>query len=110
MQIRKTYRRIDPGVLYDEIRDLVTKRGMVVNEAKLQTYSLPDDSSTFVSRGVLAFTSGGQECFRVHILGSARTETKVILDVDDKLFPPAAQAALQSDLDFILGAYEAKVE
>jgi hypothetical protein len=44
----------------------------------------------------------------VHIVGSARGETKLMLDIDDKLFPPAKVSALQDDLDFIFGAYEVK--
>ena len=43
-------------------------------------------------------------------MGSAKTETKVMLDIDDKLFSQEKVAALQDDLDFIFSSYEAKAE
>jgi hypothetical protein len=114
MQIRKTYREVNPELLYHEVRDFAQKQGVLIGESKLETYSLPTDSSTFISRGTLTFKMRGEstqterECLRVHIVGSARGETKLILDVDDKLFPQAKVAALQDDLDFIFGSYEVK--
>ncbi len=114
MQIRKTYSRVSPELLYDEIRDFVLKQGAIVDEAKMETYSLPSDSSSFISRGTLTFKAqlepgkAQKECLRAHIVGSARGETKVILDVEEKLFPQEKIAALQEDLDFILGSYEVK--
>jgi hypothetical protein len=114
MQIRKTYSGVQPELLYDEVRDFVLKQGVVVAEAKLETYSMPEDSSSFISRGVLAFNikggqgKAGKECLRAHIVGSARGETKLVLDVNEKLFPKAKLSALQADLDFIFASYEAK--
>ena len=37
-----------------------------------------------------------------------KTETKVMLDIDEKLFSPDKVSALQEDLDFIFGSYEVK--
>jgi len=114
MQIRKTYKDIKPELLYDEIRDLVVKQGAVIDEAKLETYSLPTDSSSFISRGTLTFKISGEpskaekECLRAHIVGSAKGETKVMLDIDEKLFSKEKVSALQDDLDFIFGSYEVK--
>lgn len=114
MQIRKTYKDVKPELLYDEIRDLVLKQGAVIGEAKLETYSLPTDSSSFISRGTLTFGIHGEpgkaekECLRVHIVGSAIGETKVMLDIDEELFSEEKVSALQSDLDFIFGSYEVK--
>ncbi len=114
MQIRKTYSNIKPELLYDEIRDLVLKQGTTIGEAKLETYSLPTDSSSFISRGTLTFKFRGEsdkaekECLRAHIVGSAKGETKVMLDIDEKLFPGEKVSALQDDLDFIFGSYEVK--
>ena len=114
MQIRKTYRGVSPELLYDEIRDFVLKRGAIVDEAKLETYSSPSDSSSFTSRGTLSFKTQGEsgkaqkECLRAHIVGSAKGETKVMLDIDEELFPREKVAALQEDLDFIFGSYEVK--
>ena len=113
MQIRKTYKEVNPELLFDEVRDFVLKQGLVVGEAKLETYALPTDSSQFISRGTLTFRIQGEpgeaekECLRAHIVGSAKGETKVMLDIDDRLFPQDKVTALQDDLEFIFGSYEA---
>jgi len=110
MQIRKTYQELNPELLYSEIKDFVLKQGVVLGEDKMETYALPGDSSTFVSRGTLTFNIQGKECIRAHVVGSARTDTKVMLDIDDKLFPQEKVASLQDDLDFIFSSYEAQPE
>ena len=114
MHIKKTYREVNPELLFDEIRDFALKQGLAVGEAKLQTYSSPTDSSLFISRGTLIFKIQGKsdksekECLRANIVGSAKGETKVMLDIDDRLFPQEKVAALQDDLEFIFGSYEAE--
>lgn len=111
MQIRKTYQNIKPELLFDELKDLIVKQGATVAEAKMETYSLPNDSSSFISRGTLTFKiqdKPEKECIRVHIVGSARGETKVMLDIDENLFLEDKVSALQDDLDFIFGSYEVK--
>jgi len=114
MQIRKTYNDLKPELLHDEVRDFVLKQGVVVGEAKLETYSLPSNSSSFISRGTLTFNIQGKsgeaekECLRVHIVGSASGETKLMLDFNEQLFPQEKVSALQEDLDFIFGSYEVK--
>ena len=116
MQIRKTYWEVNPELLYAEIRDFVLKQGVVVDETKLETYTIPGDSSSFISRGTLTFKvqdksgGGGKECLRAHVVGSARTETKVMLDIDEKLFAQDKVAALQDDMDFIFGSHETEPE
>lgn len=113
IQSRKTYRNINPELLYDEVGDLIMKQGVTLDDKKLETYALPGGSS-HVSRGTLTFSMRGQEsksgkeCIRVHIVGSPVGETKMILDIDDKVFRPASVSALEADLDFILGSYEVK--
>ena len=112
MQIRKTYRNVKPELLYDEIRDSVLKQGADLTEAKLETYALPGDTSSFISRGTLTFQIQGKqgkpakECLRMHIVGSPKGETRVIFDVNEELFPPEKLSLLQSDLDFIFSSYE----
>ncbi len=114
MQIRKTYREVNPELLFDEVRDFVRKQGAAVGEAKLETYSLPSDSSSFISRGTLSFkmldtsTKTERECVRAHIVGSAKGETKLMLDIDEKLFTAPQIAALEADLDFVFSSYEVK--
>ena len=111
MQIKKTYKEVNPELLFDEVRDFVLKQGLVLGEAKLQTYSSPTDSSLFISRGTLIFkiqSKSEKECLRAHVVGSARSETKVMLDIDERLFPQDKVTALQDDLEFIFGSYEAE--
>ncbi len=114
MQIRKTYSNVKPELLYDEVRDFILKQGTTIGEAKLETYSLPSDSSSFISRGTLTFKvqsesgKAGKECLRAHIMGSAKGEIKLMLDIDEKLFPQGKVSALQEDIDFIFGSYEVK--
>ena len=114
MQIKKTYKEVNPELLYHEIRDFTQKQGAIIDEAKLETYSMPSDSSSFISRGTLAFkiqdNSGKtvKECLRAHIVGSAKGETKLMIDVDEQLFPQPKVSALQDDLNFIFGPYEVK--
>ncbi|MFA5308385.1 MAG: hypothetical protein WC370_02730 [Dehalococcoidales bacterium] len=108
MQIKKTYTEVSPELLYAEIRDFTLKQGAALGENKLETYTLPDESASFITRATLIFTMKEKECLRAHIVGMARGETKLMLDVDEKLFPAEKLAALQSDLDFIFASYEVK--
>ena len=111
MQIRKTYSEINPELLYAEVRDFVLKQGVSLDEHKLETYTQPDESASFVSRGTLTFRargagSKGEECLRAHVVGTARGDTKLMLDIDDGLFPKTKVTALLEDLDFIFGDQE----
>ncbi|MBI2288425.1 MAG: hypothetical protein HYU83_05580 [Chloroflexi bacterium] len=114
MQTRRTYKEVNPELLYHEIRDFTQKQGAVLDQAKMETYSLPSDSSSFISRGTLTFKirdeqgKADKECLRAHIVGSARGETKVMIDIDEKLFSKEKASALQDDLDFVFGSYEVK--
>jgi len=114
MQIRKTYKEVNPELLYDEIRDFILKQGVSLGEAKLETYALPSDTSSFISRGTLTFKARSEpgkaekECLRAHIVGSVKSETKVMLDIDEKRFSQEKVSALQEDLGFIFGSYEVK--
>jgi hypothetical protein len=113
MQIKKTYKEVNPELLFKEIREFTEKQGVTLDESELETYSLPNDSSSFITRATLTFNvkneSGSEiECIRAHIVGSARSETKLMLDINEKLFPQQKIEALQNDLDFILSSYEVK--
>ena len=99
-------------MLRDEIRDLAQKQGIVAGEAKLQTYPLPSGSTQ--SRVSVTFTThtkqkqGSEECGHAHIIGSPAGETKILLDLDEKLLPQETISTFQENLDFILGSYEVK--
>ncbi len=111
IQIRKTYMEVNPELLYAEIRDFTLKQGTSLGQNKMETYILPDESASFISRGTLTFNvkdKTEKECLRVHVVGSARGETKLMIDIDEKLFPQEKLAALQADLDFIFRPYEAE--
>ncbi len=110
MQIKKTYRGVNAGMLCDEVRGLLQKQGVVAVQTESQTYGL--SSGATQSRITLALKmrgsqeKGQDECGSVHILGSPRDETKMLLDVDEEHCPGEKLAAFQEDLDFVLGAYE----
>jgi len=108
MQIKKTYYGINPELLFDEVKDFVQKQGTIVDESRMETYSLPTDSSSFISRGTLTFKTGGRECLRAHLIGSTRTEVKLILEINEELFPSGKISALTDDIDFVFGSYEKK--
>jgi len=112
IQIKKTYRNLNPGMLRDEVRDLLQKHGIIVEETESQTYGLPSGDTQ--SRTTLALKTQAEqeknqrECGIVHILGSPLGETKMLLDIDETFFPREKLTAFQGDLDFILGSYEMK--
>jgi hypothetical protein len=113
MQIRKTYKEVSPELLYAEIKDFTLKQGVSLGENKMETYTLPDESASFGTRATLTFNAKGtggaeKECLRAHIVGRAKGETKLMIDVDDKLLPAEKLAALQEDLNFFFSGYEVK--
>jgi hypothetical protein len=108
IQIRKTYNQVNPELLNAEIKEFALKQGATLGENKLETFTLPDESADFITRGTMSFSISGKECLRVHMVGTARSETKLMIDGDETLFPQEKINALQTDLDFIFGSYEVK--
>jgi hypothetical protein len=106
MQIRKTYKEINPTLLFDEVREFVQKQGMTLDKNRLETYSLPSDSSNFIYRGTLTFNIQGREALRAHIIGIEKGETRLTLNFDDELFPKEKIVELEDDLNFMLGPFE----
>ena len=103
--MKKTYRDLNPEMLCDEIRGLAQKQGITAGEAKLQTYPLPSGATQ--SRVTMVFQTGDQkECGSAHIIGSPEGETKMILDMDEKILAKEKISALQKELDFIFGSNE----
>ena len=51
MQIKKTFKEINPTLLYDEVKEFVMRQGLTLDQNKLETYSMPSDSSTFIYTG-----------------------------------------------------------
>jgi hypothetical protein len=109
MQIRKTYKGINPALLYDEIKEFVRKQGISLDQDKLETYSMPSDSSTFIYRGTLTFLVQGKEALRAHIIGVDKNETKLMLDSNDELFSSQKITSLEDDLNFMLGSFEPQI-
>jgi hypothetical protein len=111
-QIKKTYGGLSPGMLSDEVQGLLQKQGIMVIQAESQTYGLASGDTQSRTTLVLKLPAGNEkdqkECGTVRILGSPRGETKMLLDIDETLFPSGKLAAFQSDLDFIFGSYEIK--
>jgi hypothetical protein len=108
MQIRKTYTEVNPELLYAEIRDFILQQGASLAENKLETYTLPNESAAFISRGTMTFktSESNLENIRVHLVGSARAETKLMIDVDERFFGQDKLSVLMNDLNFIFGAHE----
>jgi hypothetical protein len=109
MKIRKTYVEVSPEFLYAEIRDFTLKQGLELIDSRMETFTLPDESTSFVSRGTLVFAlknDSAKECLRVHIVGSGRETTKLMMDIDEAVFPADKLTALQEDIDFIFSQYE----
>jgi hypothetical protein len=112
IQIKKTYRGLNPEMLCDEVRDLLQKQGIVVVETESQTYGLPSGATQ--SRTTLALKTPAKqekdqkECGSVRIIGSPQDEAKMLLDADETLLPQEKISAFQEDLDFTLGSYEIK--
>jgi hypothetical protein len=94
IQIKKTYRGLNPGMLCDEVQILLQKQGLLAIETESQTYGLPSGDTQ--SRTTLALKTQAEqekdqkECGRAHILGSPLGETKMLLDIDDPLPPGKA--------------------
>jgi len=107
MQVKKTYRGLNPELLYDEVRDLVSKRGLEAAQASIQTYSL-SSGATQSRVTVSVHTSEGVDCGSLHIIGTANGDARMTLELDDKLVPTDTLDALKSDIDFMLGSYEVK--
>ena len=107
VHIRKTYRGINPEMLYDEVRDLLQKHGVTAGDARLQTYAVLSGATQ--SRVTTVLRAGSKkECGNAHILGSPAGEAKIALDIDESLVPKESVTALQEDMDFILDSYEVK--
>ena len=107
VQVKKTYRGINPEMLYDEIRGLVEKQGVTASEENLQTYSLPSGATQ--SRVATVFqTKDKKKCGGAHIIGSPGGETRMTLDLDEELLSKEKISVLQEELAFILGSYEVR--
>ena len=112
IQIKKTYRGLNHGMLYDEVQGLLEKHGIMAVETESQTYGLPSGDTqsrtTLTLKTQAGQEKGQKECGSVRILGSPQGETKMLLEVDETLFSQEKLSAFEGDLDFILGSYEIK--
>jgi hypothetical protein len=108
MQVRKTYKGLNPTLLYDELREIVTRYGLELTQNKLETYSIPGNSSSFVYRGSLGFSLEEKECLRINLIGEDKLETRLLIDSDEGLLSDEKTSAITNELDFMLGKYEVK--
>jgi len=58
IQIKKTYRGLNPGMLCDEVQGLLQKQGIMTVETESQTYGLPSGDTQ--SRTTLALKTTGR--------------------------------------------------
>ncbi len=107
VQMKKTYRGINPEMLHDEMRDIVAQHGLKAAKANQQTYSV--SSGATQSRVTVPLqTSEGEECGSIHILGSANGDARMTLHLNDGLIPSDVVKALESDISFMFGSYEVR--
>ncbi len=107
MQVRKTYRKLSPEMLYDEIRDLLEKHGMKMANNRLQTYGVPSGATQ--SRVVASIvTSKGEPCGALHIVGSAGGDARLTVEIDEGAIAAEAVESITSDIDFMLGQFEVR--
>jgi len=107
IQVKKTYRGLNPEMLYDVVRDLAGKRGINATQASMQTYSL--SSGATQSRVTVPLqTTEGRECGSLQILGTANGDARMALEIDDTLVPADTIRTLQDDIEFMLGSYDVK--
>ena len=94
-------------MLYDEVRDLVSRHGLRVEESKVQTYGMPSGATQ--SRVAATIVSAkNAACGSVHVIGSAGGDTRMTIDLDDSVVSADVVEALREDIDFMLGAYEVR--
>ena len=106
-RVRKTYRGLNPEMVYDEVRDLVARHGLDAGAARMQTYSI--QSGATQSRVTVPIRNAeGAECGSLHVLGSAGGDVGLSLDIDEGRVAAAVISSLQGDIDFMLGPYEVK--
>ncbi len=107
VSVKKTYRGLNPEMLYDEVRHLLSRHGLRAAEAHLQTYSV-SSGATQSRVTVPVLTGDGTECGSLHVLGSANGDARMTFDLDDQLVSDDVVKALQEDIDFMLGSYEVR--
>ncbi len=107
VHVKKTYRGLNPEMLYDEIRHLLSRHGFRAADAHLQTYSI-SSGATQSRVTVPVLTAEGTECGSLHILGSANGDARMTFDLADQAVSDDVVRALQEDIDFLLGSYEVR--
>jgi hypothetical protein len=107
IRINKTYRGLNPELLYDEVRDLIARRGLRAAEARMQTYSV--SSGATQSRVTVPIVADRDlHCGSLHVLGTADGDSRMTLELDEAAIPGETGQMLQDDIDFMLGAHEVK--
>ena len=107
VQARKTYRKLSPEMLSDEIRDLFSRHGLRVEDSKVQTYGVPSGATQSRVAATIV-TADEAVCGNVHIIGSAGGDTRMTIDLNGSIVADDVVEALKADIDFMLGAYEVR--
>ncbi len=105
VQVNKTYRALNVELIYDEVRDLVSRRGLVPVPTTVQTYGIPSGATQ--QRVTMQIeTSEGRNCGSLLILGAANGDARMTLEFDEAIVSADAIKAVQSDIDFMFGPHE----
>ena len=109
MEYRKIYSRLKPELLFDTLKDLITKHGGHLESASSDNYSVTDSSSDFIFKGTMVFSrvkNSSAACASVYVMGSERKDSRVILDIEAGAFGESAIKCLLDEVNFLLGEYE----
>ena len=106
-QVKKTYRKLNPDMLYDEMRDILARHGLSTHEERMQTYSIGSGATqSRVTAPVM--DNQNRQAGTMHILGSADANVRMALTLEEDFISEDVISAVHEDLEFILGSYEVK--
>jgi|WetSurMetagenome_2_1015567.scaffolds.fasta_scaffold01849_5 hypothetical protein len=100
MQIRKTFKNLQPELLCCELKDFPLWQGITSGEDKLDTFSTPIDSSPTIFQGSLSLKTSTQpqkECVRNHMQGTTEADT-VAGDIDEVVLNPKQEGEVHPDI------------
>ena len=107
MRIRKTYKNLQPELLYYQMRNLFSHHGLVKGTDKLETFSNPANSTSTIYQGTLTFKNASdKECIKAIMQGTMTGETKLALDIDEEAMDKNQVSVIQEDLDFFMSGFE----
>ena len=78
VQARKTYRKLSPEMLYDEIQDLLSRHGLEVEDNRVQTYGVPSGATQSRVAANITTNWTSHLCLQTQVKLSSRTSTSCL--------------------------------